>query len=231
MPLSELSSYYRSADICVVPSLYDNSPYTCLEAMSCGRPVIGTSAGGTREYIGEDGAGIIVPPKDSQAIAEAVIKLLQDKPYRDGVSAKARQRVLEHFQRKKIAGDTVELYRQAVERFQFSHKSLYLRPADQALPDAAVMLYSLDRMIYNLMYQESLRFRLSYRYHYILHRPRLAFAKALLVLIRPLSRLIYRQADKSLAIQKWLELQVKERQDDPFAKVLAAAGVSEHTKR
>ncbi|MBX9720964.1 MAG: glycosyltransferase family 4 protein, partial [Candidatus Obscuribacterales bacterium] len=215
VPLADLPKYYRSADVCVVPSLYDNSPYTALEAMSCGRPVIGTSAGGTREYIGDDGAGVIVPPRDSQAIAEAIIKLIEDKPYRALVAEKARQRVLEHFQRKKIAGDTVELYRQAIERFSTNHQPLYRRPADQIVPDAAVMLYALDRMVYNLMYQESYRFRLSYWFHHLLHRPRLFGAKALLALIRPVSRLICGRPDKSLAIEKWLESQVKSRQEDP----------------
>ena len=41
VPLADMPAYYRSADICIVPSLYDNAPYTCLEAMSSGRPVIG----------------------------------------------------------------------------------------------------------------------------------------------------------------------------------------------
>jgi glycosyltransferase involved in cell wall biosynthesis len=43
VPLDQIATYYRSADICVVPSLYDNAPYTCIEAMSCGRPVVGTN--------------------------------------------------------------------------------------------------------------------------------------------------------------------------------------------
>ncbi len=43
VPLTDLPGYYRSADICVIPSVYDNSPYTCLEAMSCGRPVVATT--------------------------------------------------------------------------------------------------------------------------------------------------------------------------------------------
>ena len=37
VPLDSLPSYYRSADVSIVPSVYDNSPYTCLEAMSCQR--------------------------------------------------------------------------------------------------------------------------------------------------------------------------------------------------
>ena len=107
IPLSELPAYYRSADISVVPSLYDNSPYTCLEAMSCGRAVIGTSAGGTREYIEDGESGMIVPPRDPQALAGAIIKLIKEPSFRGYLSTNARQRVLDKFQRKKIAEETM----------------------------------------------------------------------------------------------------------------------------
>lgn len=223
IPLTELPAYYRSTDISVVPSLYDNSPYTCLEAMSCGRAVIGTSAGGTREYIVDGDSGVIVPPKDPDALAAALIKLLQDKPYREFLSKNARERVLNTFQRKKIAADTVKLYETAIERYKTNHKSLYLRPAEQAVPDAAVMLYALDRMIYNLMFQESYRFRLSYWAHHLMHRPKLFAAKAALSLVRPFSRLIYRKGDRVLGIQTWLEQQVQSKNEDPFAKVVEFA--------
>lgn len=229
IPLSELPGYYRSADICCVPSLYDNSPYTCLEAMSCGRPVIGTSAGGTREYIEDGVSGVIVPPRDPGAIAAAIINMLKNPAYRKSLGENARRQVLEKFQRRKIAADTVELYRQAIEHFQHNRRPLYLRPADQATPDAAVMLYALDRMIYNLMYQESYRFRLSYWFHHVLHRPKLFGAKALLVFLRPLSRLIYRRRDRQLPLQLWLESQVKLFHEDPLLKVQAAARDKEPT--
>ncbi len=229
IPLADLPKYYRSADISVVPSLYDNSPYTCLEAMACGRAVIGTSAGGTKEYIEDGESGMIVPPKDPQAIAEAIIKLLKEPGYRQYLSENARKQVLQKFQRKKIAADTTELYELAISRHATNHKSLYLRPPDQLVPDAAVMLYALDRMIYSLMFQESYRFRLSHRLHYMMHRPRLFAAKLLLTAIRPISSLIYPRKDKVLKIQTWLESQVQARQEDPFAKVLEYARSTERT--
>lgn len=70
IPYETLPALYKSADISVVPSLYDNSPYTCLEAMSCGVPVVGTSAGGMPEYIDHGKSGILVPPNDVKALGE-----------------------------------------------------------------------------------------------------------------------------------------------------------------
>src|SRR5262249_7479366 len=95
VPLTELASYYRSADVCVVPSVYDNSPYTCLEAMACGRPVVGTSGGGTKEYVTDGECGTIVPPRDSEALRDAIISLLRDSRKRQRMSENARKRVLQ----------------------------------------------------------------------------------------------------------------------------------------
>lgn len=221
--LSELPAYYRSADISVVPSLYDNSPYTCLEAMSCGRAVIGTSAGGTREYIEDGESGVIVPPKDSQALATAITKLIKEPAYRQYLSSNARRRVLEKFQRRKIAEETVNLYEIAIAKHKSNQHSLYRRPADQALPDAAAMLYCLDRMIYNLMYQESYRFRLSYWLHHALHRPRLFFAKSSLAVCKVLLKPFNRRPDQAPALIRWLEDQVKSKQDNPLQAVIDQA--------
>jgi glycosyltransferase involved in cell wall biosynthesis len=178
VPLSDLPKYYRSADVCVVPSVYDNSPYTCLEAMSCGKAVVGTSGGGTREYIVHQDSGIIVPPRDSMAIAEALIRLLKDKNERLRLGTSARARVLEKFQRAEIARQTLELYRQA--RQSFSRRSgagLYRKLAEHALADAELLAYTYDKMLYDFLYMHSLRFRLSHWLNQCVKRPRLTLAR------------------------------------------------------
>lgn len=224
IPLTELPAYYRSADVCVVPSLYDNSPYTCLEAMSCGRPVVGTSAGGTREYVIDGESGLIVPPKDSRALADAIIRLLKDDRYRQDLASNARERVLAKFQRRKIAQECIELYGKAAERFQARRNNVYLRDHEQALPDAAVMLYCFDRMLYNLLYQSSWRFRLSYWRHFLMHRPRLFLAKAVLACYRPFGRLLSPIPGKSPAVIAWLEREVSAKRQDPIDVVLTSCG-------
>ncbi len=75
--------------------------------MSCGRAVIGTDGGGTKEYIVHGQSGLIVPVKDAQAIAESLVKLLTDDAERNRLSANARKRVLEVFDRVEIATKTM----------------------------------------------------------------------------------------------------------------------------
>ena len=117
VPYHELVEHYRNADIMVVPSLYDNSPYTCLEAMSCGIPVIGTSAGGMPEYIDNGKCGIIVPPGDADCLAKAILELSIDHGKRVEYGAQARKKVLSVFNREVVAGQMTLLYNHAKEVF------------------------------------------------------------------------------------------------------------------
>lgn len=224
VPLDELPNYYRSADVCVVPSVYDNSPYTCLEAMSCGRPVVGTSAGGTKEYVTDGECGIIVPSRDSEALKEAITYLLKDGRARLRMSENSRRRVMEKFQRKQIARETVALYEEARRRFQAKEKTLYLHEANHALADAAVILYSFDKMIYDLLYKQSIRFRLRHWWRLGVARPRLLAARVVLVLARRIAGAVMPKSAPTPAFVQWLEKQIEEKQEQPFAQLSAQIG-------
>ncbi|MCC7529810.1 MAG: glycosyltransferase family 4 protein [Candidatus Melainabacteria bacterium] len=178
VPLDSLPDYYRGADVCVVPSLYDNSPYTCLEAMSCGRAVIGTDGGGTKEYLEHGQSGIIVPAKNAESIADAIIRLLKDEPERQRLAQNARRRVLEVFDRKVIARQTAALYETAAARFVRNREGrLYKDSSENILLPADEILYQFDRMIGNLVLQASLRARLKAFFELTFKRPRLTIAK------------------------------------------------------
>ena len=161
VPLNELADYYRSADISIVPSVYDNSPYTCQEAMSCGNPVIGTDSGGTAEYLIDGESGIAIPPRDVDAIAEALNSLILDEPKRLEMGKNARNRVEEHFDRKEIAEQTSKLYKLAIERHSRRQDSvIYRKKPELMLKDAYFMMQAFDTMIYDTLYVNSWRFRM-----------------------------------------------------------------------
>lgn len=198
--LNDLPNYYRSADICIVPSVYDNSPYTCLEAMACGRAVIGTSAGGTREYIVHGQSGLIIPPRDSDAITNALIDLLQDVNERKRLGANARLRVVEKFQRTEIAKQTTELYRLAISHFRSANeRRMYLKPPDHFSSDARQLLYSFDSAMYDFVYNRSLEFRMRHWARLFAKRPKLAAAKVFLNATNQIFRIIGLSSLKSVS--------------------------------
>jgi glycogen(starch) synthase len=226
VPLNELPNYYRSADVCVVPSVYDNSPYTCLEAMACGRPVVGTSGGGTKEYVTDGECGIIVPPRDYEALRDAITQLLKDGRLRRRMAENARRRVLEKFQRKQIASETLALYHEARGAFGAKPKNLYLKDTEHALSDAAVFLYSFDKMIYDLLYQRSYRFRIVHWWKLGTARPRLLAARVLLRVVRGVSK-----RNQRSALIEWLEKQIADKQEEPMAEIAARTAGTRESNR
>jgi glycosyltransferase involved in cell wall biosynthesis len=229
IPLGDLPAYYRSANVCVVPSVYDNSPYTCLEAMSCGSAVIGTTAGGTSEYIVHGESGIIVEPRNPNAIAEAVISLLKDKKERERIGGNARSRVLLNFQRREVARKMVQLYQQAIESFsQRQSKSsacpIYPHSPEKILSDMEEVALNFNESLHQFLFQWSYTYRVRTWYNKLRYRPRLYLAKLLLRVINTSSfwwtdeqrRVIpfYRSLEDAV-IEKEAEVQLARRKYRP----------------
>jgi glycosyltransferase involved in cell wall biosynthesis len=96
--LDEMPDLYSLADIVVVPSKKcpgtssDRSPNSCVEALACGKAVIGTNVGGIPLIMGD--AGLLIPPNDPSAIIEAVSRLIEDANLRRALQKKARKRAV-----------------------------------------------------------------------------------------------------------------------------------------
>jgi glycosyltransferase involved in cell wall biosynthesis len=97
-------------DIFIIPSLCEALPYALLEAMATELPAIGTVVGGVPEVINAD-TGLLVPPKNSDAIAEAIMQLANSSELRSRMGRAGRRRVIEHFQEKEMVRKTIDLYR------------------------------------------------------------------------------------------------------------------------
>lgn len=84
-----------SLDVLIQPSLYEGGgPTTVLEAMAIGLPVVGTRVGGMPESIINGKTGFLVPPKDPQALAKAIIKLLANEKRAKAMGAEGRRTIL-----------------------------------------------------------------------------------------------------------------------------------------
>jgi len=91
-----LALYYAAADVCAVPSLTESFGLVALEAMACGTPVVGTRVGGLQTLIEHGESGLLVPPGDDEALAEAIAQVLTDHRLRTHLAHGARDRA-EHY--------------------------------------------------------------------------------------------------------------------------------------
>lgn len=99
---------YNRATIVVQPSLSEGFPFSVVEAMACGKPVVATDVGGVKEALGE--AGVIVPPRSPKDLAEAIIALLKDEKTRDEIGRKARERAEKLFSYQRFIEDYKRVY-------------------------------------------------------------------------------------------------------------------------
>ncbi len=106
---------YSAADLFVLPSREDNQPQTGLESMACGTPVVGFRAGGIPEYVRDGQTGLVAEVGDEAAMAERMIRLLNERPLREKLSANARQMIEQNHTAGRQASDYIELYENIME--------------------------------------------------------------------------------------------------------------------
>jgi len=112
VPRYKLRDFYQNCTVCVLPSLWENHPYTCLEAMGCGKPVIATNIGGFPEIIENGVNGVLVDAGSSIKLADAIIRLLLNKNLCEDLGRNARGTMESDYNSKDVAGKTLSIYTQ-----------------------------------------------------------------------------------------------------------------------
>jgi len=110
---AELVNQYRLANIVAIPSIYEGFGLPAAEAMACGVPVVSTTAGALPEIVGD--AGILVPPADAKALAEAISALVVSPNKRKHLSEMGRKRVMQMFNWRDTAQRTADIYAEAIK--------------------------------------------------------------------------------------------------------------------
>lgn len=94
---NDIRDLIRTFDLFILPSLYEGLPNAVLEAMASGKPVVASAVNGIKEAIIHGVNGLLVPPGDSEALAHAIIRLLEDRKLAAQLGSAARKHVVEHF--------------------------------------------------------------------------------------------------------------------------------------
>lgn len=116
----ELPAWYRSADVVVCAPWYEPFGIVPLEAMACARPVVATHVGGLIDTVVEDATGVHVPPRDPEALAEAIGALLADPERRRRYGAAGRRRAVTRYSWRRIAAETTRVYERIAARDRFA---------------------------------------------------------------------------------------------------------------
>jgi glycosyltransferase involved in cell wall biosynthesis len=113
---AELNAQYRRCSFFVLPAIYDKHGDTeglgvvMIEAMSCAKPVIASNIGGITDVVEHNVNGLLVPPGDVSALAQAIEQLATDETLRKMLGENAKRIVDERFNWDKITGDLISLY-------------------------------------------------------------------------------------------------------------------------
>ncbi|HXG54924.1 MAG TPA: glycosyltransferase family 4 protein [Vicinamibacterales bacterium] len=101
---------HKAFDIFVMSSVTEGLGTSVLDAMACGRPVVGTRAGGIPEVIENGSTGILVPPRDHQGMADAIVALLKDDALRARMGSAGLALAHARFSAERMVRDTLRVY-------------------------------------------------------------------------------------------------------------------------
>lgn len=118
----KLVEIYSACDFVVVPSLEDNQPQVGLESMACGRPVVGFDAGGIPEYVDHNETGLLVPARDTDGLADAILDLASREHHYTSMGKSAREKVEHEFEMKQQTQRYIELYRELANTRQIHRR-------------------------------------------------------------------------------------------------------------
>ena len=107
---SNVLPFYAAIDILVLPSISEGIPYTVLEAMASGLPVVAASVGGLPEIIESGRTGILYPANNTLGIVEAINDLLAYPELRQSLARAAQFEITKHFTAEQMAAKTLRIY-------------------------------------------------------------------------------------------------------------------------
>jgi glycosyltransferase involved in cell wall biosynthesis len=111
VPDELLPVYYNAADYFILPSASgEGLPLVLFEAMSCGLPVIATTVGGTPEIVDNMKNGVLIPPRDPEAMAHALSDLLENEELTTVIGEKAQKKIRESFSWEENVRQLKEVY-------------------------------------------------------------------------------------------------------------------------
>jgi glycogen(starch) synthase len=115
LTLPEVRAVLKRSSVFLIPSLWENCPYSCLEAMTAGRAIVSSDCGGMPELIDDHRTGLLARTGDPDSFVAALSELIEDDRLRERCGAAARAEIEARLTDTSIAARSVELYRAALD--------------------------------------------------------------------------------------------------------------------
>jgi len=109
---NDIPEILAATDVAVLPSLSEGLGVAILEAMSCARPVVASNLDEISEMVVDGETGLLVPPRNPEKIAEAIIRLLKDEQLARQIAKSGQNMVREKFSDERMIKDTLSVYEQ-----------------------------------------------------------------------------------------------------------------------
>ncbi|GAB4141380.1 MAG: hypothetical protein Fur0046_17330 [Cyanobacteria bacterium J069] len=118
IPLKAVAGLFERSTVAVLPYIESSQSGVAAVAYTLGTPVIASNVGGLAEMVNDEQDGLLVPPGDVRALADAIIRLLGDRELQQRLSAAGLARCQTDLNWSNIAAQTVEIYQRAIARAQ-----------------------------------------------------------------------------------------------------------------
>jgi len=106
----DVLSLHKAFDIFVMSSVTEGLGTSLLDAMAAGKPIVATRTGGIPEVVADGETGLLVPPRDEEALADAIVRLLKDPDLRREMGEAGRVRARNLFSLERMVQNTLNVY-------------------------------------------------------------------------------------------------------------------------
>ena len=113
---SDIPILLKDCDIFVLSSDWEGFGNVLVEAMSAGKPIVATRVGGVPEVVEDGVTGFLVPPRDADVFASAILKLVREKRLREEMGRKGREKAVKEFDISIVTREYERLYKEALNR-------------------------------------------------------------------------------------------------------------------
>ncbi len=113
--VEDVPRYMAAMDVFVLPSYREGMPLTIIEAMASGKAVVATDIRGCREEVVNGVTGLLVPVKDAEALAQAIVRIIRDPELARRMGEAGRKRAEELFSEDEVLARQIDIYQELVE--------------------------------------------------------------------------------------------------------------------